>query len=126
MVSSRSVIRLSFLYLLQLLLEPVEAGFPEASVVRYPAGDVLKRPGLKTARPPLRGAAPGDQPGALKHFEMLGHGLQAYVEGLGKLVDSRLTSGKAAEDRPPGRVRQCGEGGAELICRHVVLNLQVD
>jgi hypothetical protein len=35
-------------------------------------------------------------------------------EGLDQLVDRRLAESQASEDRTPGRVGECGEGGVEV------------
>src|SRR5438105_3143242 len=56
---------------LQVLVQPVEALFPEPAVVLDPLGGVLQRRRLQPARPPLRFAAARDQPGALQHLQML-------------------------------------------------------
>ena len=67
------------LQLAQVLVQPVEALFPELAVALQPVGHVLERRGLQPARPPLGLAALGDQPGALEHLEVLGDGRQAHA-----------------------------------------------
>ena len=46
-------------------------------------------------------------------------GLEADRERRCELVDRRLARRSAAEDRPPGGVGKGGEGGAELVGRHL-------
>src|SRR5688572_4224936 len=66
------------LQLAQIVVQPVEAGIPERAIALDPVGDLLQRPGLQPAGPPLRRAAARHQPGALQHLQMLGHGGQAH------------------------------------------------
>src|SRR5438874_6883831 len=75
---------LFFLFeLAQVLVQAVEARFPEFAVVPDPVGDLLERRRLEVAGSPLRVAAAGDQSGALEHLQMLGDGRETHVEGLG-------------------------------------------
>src|SRR6266540_605868 len=108
----------------------VEALLPVAPVVLDPVGDVLERIRLKPAGPPLRLAAALDQPGALEHFQVLGHGGEAHVEGLGQFQDRGFARGEAREDRAPRGIGEGGEGRAEAIGQHgdqivPVFNLKV-
>src|SRR5947209_6974701 len=50
----------------EVLVEAVEAFFPEPAIVFHPVGDVLERLGPQTAWPPLCVPAPGDQAGPLQ------------------------------------------------------------
>src|SRR5258706_16346987 len=108
------------LQLLEVALQLVEALLPVAAVVLDPVGNALERVGLEPARSPLRFAAALDQPRALEHLEVLGHGGQAHVEGLCELEHRGFPRGKACEDRAPGGVGEGGEGGAEAVGGHGV------
>src|SRR5258706_11933001 len=52
----------------EVIVETVEAFFPEAAVVLDPFGDVFQRACLQPPRTPPRLAAAGDQPRALQHL----------------------------------------------------------
>src|SRR5256885_1639370 len=60
------------LQVLEVIVEAVETLFPETAVVLDPVGDILQRPGVEPAWPPLRLAAARDQSGAFEHLEVLG------------------------------------------------------
>src|SRR5215813_441877 len=113
-----STIPLLFGQLTQVLVEAVEALFPEAAVEGGPVGDVLERRRLQTAGTPLRVAAADDQSGPFEHLQVFGDGRQAHVEGLGELGDGRVTRRETGENGAPGRVGERGERGAELIESH--------
>ena len=70
---------------------------------------------VETARPPLRVAPPGDQPGPLEHLQVLRHRLQADRERLGDLVDRGLALGQAGEDGTARAVGERRENQVELI-----------
>jgi hypothetical protein len=76
----------SLLCLTKVLLETVEARFPEPPVVLDPTADLPERGGPQSAGPPLGGASPGDQAGLFQHLEVFRDGLEADGERLGKLV----------------------------------------
>src|SRR2546421_9012385 len=71
------------LQLAQVIVEAIEALFPEPPIALEPIGDFLEPDRLEPARPPLRLAAARDQAGALRHLEGLGDGGQGHIEGLG-------------------------------------------
>src|SRR5579884_1774443 len=100
---------------LDLSIQAVESAAGDRLVALDPLRGQLQRLPLQPAGPPLRLPAAGDQPGSFEHLEVLGDGLEADRERLGQLVDRRLAVGEAGEDRPTGRVRQRGEGEAELV-----------
>src|SRR5215469_17745441 len=110
------------LQLLQIHIEPIEALFPEFAIAPQPDVDVLERRALDAARPPLRFAAARDQARTLQHLQMLRHRRQAHVKRLGQLGDGCLAQRQTREDRTPGRIGERGEGGAETVSRHAVLN----
>src|SRR5215831_14734908 len=101
------------LQLLEVAVQPAEALLPMLPVELDPVGHALQRVRLQPAGAPLRLAAALDQPGALEHLQVLGHGGEAHIEGLGDLEHRGLARGEAREDRAPGRVGEGGEGGAE-------------
>src|SRR5262249_17508278 len=78
------------LQLLQVVLEPVEALFPEHAVVLQPVGCALQRARLEPAGAPLRLAPAGDEPGALQHLQVLGDRRQAHRERLGEFRNRSL------------------------------------
>jgi hypothetical protein len=51
----------------------------------------------------------------LEHLEVLGDGLGADRERPRQLVDGGVALGQTVEDRPPRRVGERGEGGAERV-----------
>jgi hypothetical protein len=110
----------------QVLAEAVERALPEAAVPGQPVGGLAERVALQPRRAQLRRAAARDEAGALQDLQVLGDRLQGDREGLGQLVDRRLALGEALQDRPPRGVGESGEGGAELVYRHVVVICLVD
>jgi hypothetical protein len=68
---------------LKIVVQAVEAFFPEAAVVLYPVGDILEWRCLKAAGAPLGVASAGDEAGALEDFQVLRDGGKAHVERLG-------------------------------------------
>lgn len=97
-----------------MLVQAVEAGFPELAVPLDPRRRFGEGVGAQPARPLLPAATALDHRGTLKHFEVTGDRRQRDPERLGQLRDGRLPLGKAHDDGPPGGVRERGERGAEL------------
>src|SRR4051794_21568602 len=77
-----AILLLLFLNFTQVILETVEALFPELTVIFDPLRDVFERLGLQAARAPLRVAAAGNESGALQHLQVLGDRGQAHLERL--------------------------------------------
>src|SRR3989440_1700984 len=119
----RLVLALQFL---EVAAQPVEALLPVAPIDIDPVGDVLERIGLEPAGPPLRLAAALDQARALEDLEVLGHGREADLEGLGQLQDRSLARGEAREDRPPSGIGEGGKRGAEAVGRHMYLTYRLN
>jgi len=71
----------------QIVLQAIEALFPEAPVVLDPGGNIPQWLGFKPAGSPLRFAAASDKAGALQHLEVLGHGGKTHIKRRGKLRD---------------------------------------
>src|SRR5215208_3661068 len=92
------------LHLLQVIIQPVEAVLPETTVTLHPVGSLLQRPYLEPARPRLRHATARDQTCSLEHLQVLGDARKAHLEGLGQLLDGRLTGSETDQDLTPGRV----------------------
>src|SRR3989442_11601517 len=61
---------LLFLYVAQIVIQPIEALRPEPPVVRNPIGNVLERSGRDSAGPPLRLAPASNQSRAFQDLEM--------------------------------------------------------
>src|SRR5579859_8029527 len=59
------------LNLTEIIVEAIQTLLPETAIVRDPVGDVLERPGLKSAGAPLGLPTPGDKAGPLQHLEVL-------------------------------------------------------
>jgi hypothetical protein len=85
------------------------------AVGAHPVRDPLQGGALEPRRPQLTAAPAGDQAGPLEHLQVLGDGLRTDRKRLGELVDRGLAAGQPREDRPPGRVGERVERGAQLI-----------
>src|SRR2546426_257719 len=96
----------TLLQLFEHRVEPLEIAFPEPAIALQPPGRLREPPRFQPSRPSLGVASARDQSGPLQHFEVLGDGRLAHVEGSGQLGDRRLTRCQAGEDRPPRRVCQ--------------------
>src|SRR5207247_9255268 len=72
------------LELAQIVVQAAEALFPETVIVLQPVCGALERTRLEPAGPPLRLAPARDQTGALQHFQVLGDGGEAHLEGPGQ------------------------------------------
>ena len=108
-----------------MLVEEVEAAFPEPAVVLQPVGGALQRSALESRGAQLRGAPARDQPGALQHLEVLGDRLEADRERLGQLVDRGLALREPREDRAARGIGESREGVAELVDGHDVFTCLV-
>src|SRR5688572_25791518 len=97
-----SLLLLVLLKFLEVVVEAVEALFPEAAVMLDPTRGVLQRRGLEPAWPPLRLAAALNEPGALEHLEVAGDGGEADLKGRRQLVHRRLPARQPTEDRAAG------------------------
>src|SRR5919112_249297 len=105
-------------YLLQVVVQTIEAFFPETTVTLHPVGGLLQRPRLEPARPRLRHATARDQTGPLEHLQVLGDARKAHLKRLGQLLDGGLTGGEPNQDLPPGRVRKGRKRAVKRIRRH--------
>src|SRR5450759_5428368 len=114
-----SIFLLLGLHGLKIGIQTVETLFPEPAVLLYKIGDLVQRFRLQSAGPPLRLAAARDQAGALQHLEVFGNGGSGHFEWRGELRDRCLARGETCKDRAASRVGECGEGGAEVIKRHL-------
>src|SRR4051794_942396 len=101
------------------LLHRVEAVLPEGAVGLEPLGRVAQRRAAQARRPKLRAAPALDEAGALEHPQVLRDRLKGHRERRGELVDRRLALDEPREDRPPGRIGERGERGAELVDGHI-------
>src|SRR5918999_1965935 len=110
--------RSAILALSQALLEPVEAVFPERTILLEPLDGVLEGRRAQPRGAKLRRAAPRYGPRLLEHLKVLGDGLHADRERLGELVDGGLALREPSEDLPARRIGERREGGAELVGRH--------
>src|SRR5262245_35255734 len=88
----------------QVIVQAIEPRVPELPVVGQPRIDAAQRAGRQAAWPPLRRPRTRDEAGALEHFQMLGNGRPADLEGLGQLVDAHLAAGQAGRKGAPGRI----------------------
>src|SRR4051812_42326599 len=55
----------------EVVVHPVEAGFPHRPVLLGPGRDLLEARGLESARPVLGSLSPHDQPRSLQHLDVL-------------------------------------------------------
>jgi hypothetical protein len=62
----------------------------------------------------------------LEHLDVLGHRLLGDGEGFGEVVDRRVGSGEARDDRPPDRIGQRHEGLVERVVVVVVVMVLFD
>src|SRR5438105_6166861 len=99
----------------QIVVQAVEALFPELPVIFDPIGGAPERRRVEPAGSPLRFAAARNEPGALQDLQMLRHRGQAHRERLGQFADGRLSRGKPRQERPPRRVSQGGKSFAQSI-----------
>src|SRR3954452_5341527 len=113
-----SIFLLLSLQLAQVILQAIEALFPEAAVVFEPVGGIFQRTGFEPAGPPLRLAPPLNKTRVLEHLEMLGDRRKAHGERFGQLDDGSLARNEASQDRAPRRISEGREGGVEAIGRH--------
>src|SRR5580658_10246729 len=118
-------VRFALLQLAQIVLEAIERLLPETAIVFEPVRRVLERSGGEPAWTPLRLAAALDKASALQHFEVLGNGGHAHLEGLGQLGHGGLARSEAGEDRAASRIGQRRESRVELLGRCVLLNHSV-
>src|SRR5262245_18577774 len=106
------------LNLAQVLVQTIEAQFPEAAVALNPVRHVLERARFQAAGSPLGPPPACNQARVLEHLEVLGDCRKAQVEGLGERGDRLLTGSEARQDGAPGGIGEGRERGAELVCRH--------
>src|SRR3954447_5162910 len=104
---------------IEALPQCVEALLPEAAVRLDPLRRVAKRRAAQARGPELRGAATLDQARALEDPQVLRDGLDRDRKRRGELVHGRLAGGEPGEDRAARRVRQGGEGRAQLVRWHI-------
>src|SRR5262245_48518164 len=103
---------------MDLLVEPVEPVTRDIPVALDPVRSDAKGCDLQAARPPLRVAAAGDQPGPLEHLEMYGDRLEADGERVSQLVHRGLSVGETRQDDSPRRDGQSRKGEAQLVRWH--------
>src|SRR5438270_7460358 len=99
----------------EIVVQAVEALFPEPPVIFDPIGGAPERRRVEPAGSPLRCAAARNEPGARQPLQMLRHRGQAHRERLGQFADGRLSRGEPRQDRSPRRVGQCRKGFAQSI-----------
>jgi hypothetical protein len=105
---------------LQIDVEAIQAFVEKAAVKAEPLVDILQRPRLDPARPPLRRAAARDQAGALQHLEMLGHRRQAHGEGFRQLRHRGFAQSEPRQDGPAGGIGKGRKGSVEAQFHHPV------
>src|SRR6187200_3064935 len=93
------LLRFLLFQFLQIVVEPVEACFPDMPVAFGALGHLLEGTSLQPARPPLRLASARNQARAFEHAEVLRDGGHAHVEGLGEFGDGTFTRDETRQDR---------------------------
>src|SRR6267143_5628233 len=83
--------------LAEVIVQAIEAFFPEMPVVFQPIGGILERTRSERAGSPLRLAAAFDETGAFQHLQVLGYCGKAHLERLGELGDGNLASSEARQ-----------------------------
>jgi len=101
-------------------VETIETLFPDVPIVVRPVRHVLQRCGVDLTVPELRFTPARDQAGLFEDAQMLGDGRHAHVERLGKLGHRTIAVDKPREDGAARRIGEGGEGGAQLVSRHVI------
>ena len=97
-----------------MVVRAVKSLFQDTAIALDPFTGFLERTGLEPAWPPLRFPPPRDQACPYEHLEVPGHGRQAYLEGLGELLDRDLAFREACKDCPSCGICQCPEYGIEI------------
>src|ERR1700688_779031 len=119
--SLRSMLFLSATFLLlglqrlQIIVETIEPLLPEPAIFVEPVVRLLERGRFDLARPHLRIAGARDQPGALKHLEMLGDGGQTHLEWRGQFRHRGFPEREAGQDGAAGGGGERRERGAEAV-----------
>src|ERR1700722_11053016 len=94
--------------------EAIQTSLPDLAILLQPVGHIPQRRALQPRRTPLRRPPARDQPGPLEYLQVLGDGLRAERERLCQLVHGALAVlREPRKDRPPRRVGEGREGGAE-------------
>src|SRR3989337_1539539 len=101
----------------QVIVQPIEAFFPELAVAFPPVRHLLQRRGRKPARPPLRVTASLDQSRPLQHLQMLRYRRHAHLERRRQLGHRRLTVHQPRQNRPSRRISQRRERRTQGIGR---------
>jgi len=114
---------LFLLVLGQILVEAVEALFPERAVLRDPVGGRRQRLRIEATVVDATLAALLDEPGVLEDFQVLRYGGQRHVERRREIRDARFPERESREDGAARRVR---EGGKRPIERAGIVNHQVN
>src|SRR3990172_7839052 len=101
----------------QVIVQPIEAFFPELAVAFHPVRHLLQRRGRQPARPPLRVTASLDQSRPLQHLQMLRYRRHAHLERRRQLGHRRLTVHQPRQNRPSRRISQRRERRTQGIGR---------
>jgi hypothetical protein len=109
----------------QVLVQSVQALFPERAVLRDPVGGRAERLGVEAAVMDASFAAPLEEPGFFENLQVPRDGGQRDVERLRKIGHADLTEREASKDGAPGRICERGEGSVERggIVNHQVNNI---
>ena len=99
----------------KVLFQEVEPLLPHLAMLFDPAGGSIESGSFEAARPVLGISTATDQSGPFEHLEVLRDRLQRDLERLGQFVDSCFSGGETSDNRPPGRVGECGKCGAERV-----------
>src|SRR5215216_2540208 len=94
LLSSPIVLVLFFLKLLEVIVEALEALFPELAVDLDPVADLLRRREFELAGPVLFLPRARDEAGALQDLEVFRDGGEREVERLGQFIDRGLAHGE--------------------------------
>src|SRR3989304_3486534 len=87
----------------QVIVQPIEAFFPELAGAFPPAPPLLQRRGRQPARPPLRVTASLDQSRPLQHLQMLRYRRHAHLERRRQLGHRRPTAHHPRRNPPQRR-----------------------
>lgn len=105
----------------EVLIQTVEALFPELSVLFDPIAYVFEWLSLQPAWSPLRLSASRDQPRTLKHFEVFRDGWKRHVERTGELFHRCITRCEPGQNGPSRRIGEGGKRGTKKIGAHLLV-----
>jgi hypothetical protein len=103
----------------QVVVEPVHAVLPRATILIQPLGDFLQRGAVEMTRPPLRDARAADQAGSFQHLEMFRHRGRRDRKRFRELFDGEVSLRKARQDSAPRGIGESSKCQTQMV-RHSI------